>query len=80
MKQTDTTALMEGLYIKVENDYEVVDKFKFVRESFSNTILDSETHWVNRPIVPNQLKEGINIYCDDIIDLTTKEKSDNYDK
>lgn len=61
-KQTDITNLMEGLYIKVENEDEVIDRFKYVRSSFLNTILDSETHWVNRPIIPNKLKEGIDIY------------------
>ena len=61
-KQTDTTDLMEGIYIKVESEDEVVDRFKYVRSSFLNTILDSETHWVKRPIIPNKLKEGINIF------------------
>ena len=61
-KQTDTTDLMEGIYIKVENEEEVIDRFKYVRSSFLNTILDSETHWVKRPIIPNKLKEGINIF------------------
>ena len=61
-KQTDTTDLMEGIYIKVENEEEVIDRFKYVRSSFLNTILDSETHWVKRPIIPNRLKEGINIF------------------
>lgn len=61
-RQTDTTDLMEGIYIKVENEEEVIDRLKFVRASFINTILDSETHWMNRPIVPNQLKEGIDIF------------------
>ena len=51
-KQTDTTDLMEGIYIKVENEEEVIDRFKYVRSSFLNTILDSETHWVKRPIIP----------------------------
>ncbi|MFQ7001257.1 MAG: hypothetical protein ACLRRH_08075 [Clostridium sp.] len=53
---------MEGIYIKVENEEEVIDRFKYVRSSFLNTILDSETHWVKRPIIPNRLKEGINIF------------------
>ena len=61
-KQTDTTDLMEGIYIKVESEEEVVDRFKYVRSSFLNTILDSETHWVKRPIIPNRLKKGINIF------------------
>lgn len=74
-KQTDNTDLMEGLYIKVENDYEVLDRFKFVRASFLNTILDSETHWINRPIIPNRLQENIDIYYDENILSYEKENS-----
>ena len=74
LKQTDTSDLMEGLYIKVENDDEVLDRFKFVRASFLNTILDSETHWVNRPIIPNCLKMGTDIYYDN--KFNTKEEGD----
>lgn len=61
-KQTDLTNLMEGLYIKIENENEVIDRFKYVRSSFLNTISNSETHWINRPIIPNKLKENIDIY------------------
>ncbi|AGX41859.1 RNA ligase family protein [Clostridium saccharobutylicum] len=62
VKQTDISDLMEGLYIKVENKDEVIDRFKYVRSSFLNTILDSETHWVNRPIIPNKLKSGVELF------------------
>jgi len=61
-KQTDCSDLMEGLYIKVESEDYVIDRFKYVRSSFLNTISDSETHWVNRPIIPNKLKLGIDIF------------------
>ncbi|WP_238900459.1 RNA ligase family protein [Clostridium sp. YIM B02500] len=61
-KQTDASDLMEGLYIKVESENEVTDRFKYVRNSFLNTILDSETHWINRPIIPNKLKEGLDLF------------------
>ncbi|WP_291581284.1 RNA ligase family protein [Clostridium sp. UBA6640] len=61
-KQTDCSDLMEGLYIKVESEGYVIDRFKYVRSSFLNTISDSETHWVNRPIIPNKLKLGIDIF------------------
>lgn len=61
-KQTDVSNLMEGIYIKVENDNEVIDRFKYVRNSFLNTILDSETHWVNRPIIPNKLKSNVDLF------------------
>ena len=46
---------MEGLYIKVEENGEVVERMKFVRASFLQTVDASETHWLERPIVPNKL-------------------------
>lgn len=61
-QQTDPTRLMEGLYVKIENDDCVIERVKYVRHSFTNAILDSNTHWINRPIVPNKLKPGIDIY------------------
>ena len=47
--------LMEGLYIKVEENGEVIDRMKFVRASFLQTVDASETHWLERPIIPNRL-------------------------
>lgn len=55
ISQTDMNENMEGLYIKVEEDGSVAGRCKFVRESFTNAILDSETHWHDRPIVANKL-------------------------
>lgn len=60
--QSDKTALMEGIYIKVEDSEQVLERFKYVRASFLSTILDSETHWVNRPVIPNRLKPGTDIF------------------
>lgn len=60
--QTDSSDKMEGLYIKVENEEEVLIRCKYVRDTFTNTILDSETHWVNRPIIPNKLRFDIDIF------------------
>ena len=51
IRQTDLTGIMEGIYIKVEDGDYVTDRLKFVRGSFLNTILDSESHWVSRPII-----------------------------
>ena len=61
-KQTDTTDLMEGIYIKVEDGDYVTDRLKYVRASFLNTILDSESHWMNRPIIANRLAEGAELF------------------
>jgi hypothetical protein len=49
---------MEGLYIKVEQDGETVDRYKWVRPSFLTAILDSGGHWASRPIVPNGLADS----------------------
>lgn len=54
-RETDGSIMMEGLYIKVEENGQVVDRMKFVRPSFSQCVETSETHWLERPIVPNQL-------------------------
>lgn len=54
-RETDCSVTMEGLYIKVEENGQVVDRMKFVRPSFSQCVETSETHWLERPIVPNQL-------------------------
>ena len=50
---------MEGLYIKVEENGIVVDRMKYVRYSFLQTVVESETHWLDRPIVPNKLNKDI---------------------
>ena len=55
LRETDSSDLMEGLYIKVEENGEVVDRMKYVRASFLQTVDMSETHWLERPIVPNRL-------------------------
>lgn len=63
VRQTDLSGIMEGIYIKVEDGDYVTDRLKFVRGSFLNTILDSESHWVNRPIVANCLADGVDLFC-----------------
>ncbi len=62
IQQTDLSGIMEGIYIKVEEGDYVIDRLKYVRASFLNTILDSESHWVNRPIVANRLADGVNLF------------------
>jgi len=58
--QTDSSNLMEGLYIKVEEDGIVKERYKFVRQGFLQVVADSESHWLDRPIIPNKLKGDIN--------------------
>ena len=59
LRETDNSPLMEGLYIKVEENGEVVDRMKFVRPSFLQTVDSSQTHWLDRPIIPNGLAGDI---------------------
>jgi hypothetical protein len=61
-RQTNGSDLMEGLYIKVEENGQVSQRCKFVRRDFLTTILDSQTHWLDRPILPNQLQKGMTLF------------------
>lgn len=65
LRQTDLSGVMEGVYIKVEDGDYVTDRMKFVRASFLNTILDSESHWASRPIVANCLADGTDLFSPD---------------
>ena len=53
--ETDPSTTMEGLYIKVEQDGEVVERLKYIRRSFLQCVALSNSHWLSRPIIPNQL-------------------------
>lgn len=64
--ETESSVLAEGLYIKVEQDGKVVERYKWVRRDFLQTLLDSDSHWLSRPIVPNQLATGVDIFDDTI--------------
>lgn len=52
-----TNVPMEGLYLKVEEEGRVVERYKWVRPEFLQAILDSGEHWADRPIEPNQLAD-----------------------
>ena len=54
-RETDQSITMEGLYIKVEENGQVIDRMKYVRPSFSQCVDESESHWLDRPIIPNRL-------------------------
>ena len=55
MQETDPSDQMEGLYIKVEEDGCVAARYKWVRASFLTTVVDSGSHWLSRPIIPNEV-------------------------
>ncbi len=54
-RETDASDTMEGLYLKVEEGGQVVERLKYVRASFTQAVDASQTHWIDRPIVPNRL-------------------------
>lgn len=58
-KQSDCSMLMEGLYIKVEENGEVLLRAKYVRNTYSQSIQDSNIHWLNRVIIPNRINKEI---------------------
>lgn len=64
LSETDGTNLMEGLYLKIEDEEKVIERFKFVRRTFSQAVEESGDHWLNRPVIPNKLREGVDIYAE----------------
>ncbi len=56
MKETDQSGLMEGLYIKHEDDLQVVGRYKYVRYEFLQCILNSGSHLIDRLPVYNALE------------------------
>jgi hypothetical protein len=41
----------------------VLARYKLVRHDFIQTILDSGSHHARRPILPNQLADGVDLYA-----------------
>ena len=35
----------------------------FVRAGFLSAVRDSESHWLERPIVPNALRQGVDLFA-----------------
>lgn len=62
-QQADKSDLAEGLYIKVEQDGVVTDRYKWVRGDFVQAILDAQMHHSRQPYVPNQLAAGVDLYA-----------------
>lgn len=62
-KQTEDSDLAEGLYLKLEAAGTVSERYKFVRSDFIQAIEASQGHWLDRPILPNQLAGGVDIFA-----------------
>ncbi|MGC4114561.1 MAG: RNA ligase family protein [Myxococcales bacterium] len=61
-RETDGSDFAEGLYIKVEEQGRVLERYKFVRASFLAAVFAAEGHWLNRPILPNELAPGVDLF------------------
>jgi hypothetical protein len=61
-KTADLSGLMEGLYVKIEEHGQVVGRYKFVRTGFLQTVLDSGSHWLDRPLLPNRLRTDVSLW------------------
>lgn len=59
-QETDQSGMMEGLYIKQEDDFQVTGRFKYVRYDFLQSILSSGTHLIDRIPIYNCLSEDSN--------------------
>lgn len=60
--ETDPSGLMEGLYIKIEQGGVVAGRYKYVRRGFLQTVFDSGSHWMNRPLLPNKLHPDVSLW------------------
>lgn len=45
---------IEGFYIKIENEYETLQRYKWIRKEFFDIVAQNQ-HWKNKPIIKNQL-------------------------
>jgi hypothetical protein len=68
IRETDPVDDAEGLYVKVEENGVVVARYKWIRASFLTSVLDSGSHWLARPIVPNRLAAGIDLFASPLED------------
>jgi hypothetical protein len=57
-----TTETMEGVYLKREEDGCVTGRYKYVRPDFLQAVADSGSHWADRPIEPNRLADGVDLF------------------
>jgi hypothetical protein len=62
LRETDSSGLMEGLYIKIEEDGAVKQRYKYIRAGFLQTVFDSQSHWMDRPLLPNGLRSGVSLF------------------
>lgn len=59
----ENSDLAEGIYGKIEENGRVVGRFKMVRQGFKQHVTDGDDHWLSRPIIPNGLVPGVDIFA-----------------
>lgn len=62
-RETDAADAAEGLYVKWEDDERVLGRFKWIRAGFLQTVVRSGSHWQDRPILPNRLAPGVDLFA-----------------
>jgi hypothetical protein len=65
-QQTDKSDKSEGLYLKIEDEHQVLERYKLVRHDFVQTILDSGSHHARRPVIPNLLDAQADLYSSEL--------------
>lgn len=63
-QQTDRHDEAEGLYLKVEDEQQVLARYKLVRPSFTQTLMEAGDHHAQRPLLPNLLADGVDLYAE----------------
>ena len=63
LTETDSSDLMEGLYLKVEEGDLTLDRYKWVRSGFTAALSDSGGHWMDRPLIANALADPGVLYA-----------------
>lgn len=57
-----TREAKEGLYLKHEENGQVLGRYKYVQPAFRQAVEASGEHWMDRPIEPNMLRPGVNLF------------------
>lgn len=56
LNDLDLSGYPEGLYIKHENDIQVLGRYKYIRKDFLDIILRAG-HWAKRPMIENKIHD-----------------------
>ena len=59
IRESDRSDLAEGLYIKHEDENQVLGRYKYVRRAFVENIINSGTHLIDREPIHNISVQGV---------------------